>query len=156
MSTDTGQSTGQHADPVSSLADRVTSLVAAYEEEPHSDECGMGACVRCVVDEFAALIGSTQPAATAIVPTAAPGPMRRGRTERETCDLNGWGIGTRLVGDEGYGPTVIRLTYFTEKGGLIAVAESRNDQPSNESESFWTLRNREWRVFGSDTDATSA
>lgn len=34
----------------------VARRVGDYAEEPHSDECGMGACVRCVVDEFAALL----------------------------------------------------------------------------------------------------
>lgn len=72
--------------------------------------------------------------------------MKRGRTERETCDLNGWDVGTRLVGDEGYGPTVIRLTYFTEDGALLAVTESRNGEPVSDREHFWTLQRREWSV----------
>ncbi len=33
--------------------------------------------------------------------------MKRGSTDAETCRLNGWGVGTVLVGDEGYGPTTI-------------------------------------------------
>ena len=44
---------------VSGLVDtiaNVKALVGAYAEEPHSDGCGMDACVRCVVDEFAALV----------------------------------------------------------------------------------------------------
>lgn len=47
---------------VSGLVDTITSvkgLVATYAEEPHSDGCGFDACVRCVVDEFAALVASS-------------------------------------------------------------------------------------------------
>lgn len=35
--------------------EEIAARVADYDEEPHSDECGMGACVRCVVDEFASI-----------------------------------------------------------------------------------------------------
>lgn len=76
--------------------------------------------------------------------------MKRGRTERETCDLNGWDVGTRLVGDAGYGPTVIRLTHFTVDGELLAVTESRDGEPVNEGEQFWTLSSREWTPTGGD------
>lgn len=38
------------------LRHRLQALIEAYEEESHSDECGMGACVRCVVDEFEACV----------------------------------------------------------------------------------------------------
>lgn len=48
---ETCQEEGRHAD----LNERLTGLIAAYDEEPHSEECGFGPCVRCVVDEFAAL-----------------------------------------------------------------------------------------------------
>lgn len=70
--------------------------------------------------------------------------MKRGRTQRETCDLNGWGVGTRLIGDEGYGPAVIRITYFTREGAMLAITESRKDEPVNEGEHFWTLNCRDW------------
>lgn len=66
--------------------------------------------------------------------------MRRGRTELETCELNGWGVGTRLVGNEGYGPTTIRITYLSSQN-LLAVREGgRYDG----YESSWTLACRDW------------
>jgi hypothetical protein len=30
--------------------------------------------------------------------------------DAQRCRKNGWGVGTRLIGDEGYGHTVIELT----------------------------------------------
>ena len=46
--------------------------------------------------------------------------MKHGRTNTETAQLNGWTVGTRLVGDEGHGPTVIRITAI----GETAVADA--------------------------------
>lgn len=31
------------------------------------------------------------------------------------CLANGWGVGTRLAGDEGHGETVIEITYMSER-----------------------------------------
>jgi hypothetical protein len=36
--------------------------------------------------------------------------MKRGKTERETLELNGWKVGDILEGDEGYGPSRILIT----------------------------------------------
>lgn len=70
--------------------------------------------------------------------------MRRGATEAETCRLNGWTVGTRLVGDEGYGPTVIRITAIGESA-LLAVRESHNGEAVERPyEGSWTLRYRDW------------
>lgn len=63
--------------------------------------------------------------------------MKRGSTDAETCRLNGWSVGTVLVGDEGYGPTTIRITAIGEESILAARAGSRR-------ESTWTLACREW------------
>ncbi len=38
-----------------------------------------------------------------------------GKTERETLQLNGWGIGDVLEGDEGYGPDRIIITAIGEE-----------------------------------------
>lgn len=65
-------------------------------------------------------------------------------TSAELCRLNGWQPGTRLIGDEGYGPTVIRLTAVGETS-VLAVAESYNGQPSGGRERHWTLLSRDWR-----------
>lgn len=49
--------------------------------------------------------------------------MIRGANDAQTCSLNGWAVGTLLVGDEGYGPTVLRITAIGEES-LLAVCES--------------------------------
>lgn len=71
--------------------------------------------------------------------------MKRGLTEAQTCALNGWSVGTRLVGDEGYGPTVIRITAIGEDS-ILAVAETHNGIPVQFSgdEKTWTLTCRDW------------
>jgi hypothetical protein len=71
--------------------------------------------------------------------------MRYGKTDAETCRLNGWAVGTRLVGDEGYGPAVIEITAIG-RSGIFAVCHSRNGKPVREGEHTWTLSAREWRV----------
>ncbi len=65
--------------------------------------------------------------------------MKRGATAAETCKLNGWTVGTRLVGDEGYGPTTITITAIGETGIL-----AKSDKDSREGS--WTLTCRDWAV----------
>lgn len=69
--------------------------------------------------------------------------MRRGRTDAETCRLNGWLVGTTLVGDEGCGSTVIRLTAIGEDA-ILARAISHKGEPVDVRETSWTLDCREW------------
>lgn len=71
--------------------------------------------------------------------------MKRGRTEAETCRLNRWGVGTRLVGDEGYGPTVIEITAVGQFS-ILAKAVERSGQPIREREATWTLTCRDWVI----------
>lgn len=62
----------------------------------------------------------------------------------DTCRRNGWDVGTRLVGDEGYGPTVIRVTAIGESH-ILAVRESHKGEPEKHPrEGLWTLDCREW------------
>ena len=63
----------------------------------------------------------------------------------EKCRRNGWGPGTRLVGDKGYGPTVIEITAVGEEG-ILAKAISHNGKPAAERESAWTLECRDWQL----------
>ena len=65
--------------------------------------------------------------------------------EAETCRMNGWGVGTRLVGDEGYGPTVIRITAIGESR-ILAVCESHPGKPQCGKEGTWVLWCRDWKV----------
>ena len=49
-----------------------------------------------------------------------------------------WPVGTRLVGDQGYGPTTIRITYVSDQ--VILAVNERDGR-----ESRWTLDSRVWR-----------
>ena len=59
------------------------------------------------------------------------------------CSERGWKAGTRLIGDEGYGPTIIELTAIGE-GTILAKTISHNGVPSSASEHCWTLSCRDW------------
>jgi hypothetical protein len=60
------------------------------------------------------------------------------------CRKYGWKRGTKLVGDEGYGPTVIQITAVGDDS-ILAKILSHNGHPSDEREGSWTLHNRNWR-----------
>lgn len=62
----------------------------------------------------------------------------------ELCRANGWGPGSRLVGDEGYGPTVIEITAVGETD-ILATAVSYDGKPVGRSESIWILSCRDWQ-----------
>ncbi len=69
------------------------------------------------------------------------------RSDADLCRKNGRTVGTRLVGDEGYGPTVIRLTYISDQN-VLAVKESHKGIPDHRNdESCWTLQCRDWRAL---------
>lgn len=68
----------------------------------------------------------------------------------DLCAVNGWKVGDRLVGDEGYGPTVIEITaigWFE----ILAMQISHTDT-SGETlhleyrEGSWCLEDREWEL----------
>lgn len=58
-------------------------------------------------------------------------------SDAELCRRNGWGVGTRLVGDDGYNPTTITITAI----GQDSILASDNNYPL---EASWTLKCREW------------
>ena len=62
----------------------------------------------------------------------------------ERCRQNGWSQGTRLVGDEGYGPTVIELTAIGERI-VLAKMISHNGVETEPYEKVWTLQLRNWK-----------
>jgi len=70
-------------------------------------------------------------------------------TPAETCRKNGWIPGTRLVGDEGYGPTVIEITAIGHYS-ILAVTISHDGKPGGRHESSWTLAYRDWKVIEGD------
>lgn len=64
----------------------------------------------------------------------------------EICRRNDWRAGTKLVGDEGYGPTVIEITAVGIQE-ILARQLSHNgvDEPCP-GETLWGLENRDWKV----------
>ena len=60
------------------------------------------------------------------------------------CEKNGWKVGDKLIGNEGYGDTIILLTAIGEEN-ILAREISHNGKPSNRDEGHWTLSCREWR-----------
>jgi len=59
----------------------------------------------------------------------------------ELCRGQGWGPGTRIVGDEGYGPCVIEITAVGEWSILAKCVDPHRE----EREGSWTLAHRDWR-----------
>lgn len=59
------------------------------------------------------------------------------------CRINGWTPGTILEGDEGHGTTRILLTAIGEER-ILARQISHNGVPTEESETKWTLKCRDW------------
>ncbi len=70
--------------------------------------------------------------------------MSKTMSEAEICRQMGWQEGTRLVGDEGFGPTVIEITSLRPNGKILAKGVSRYGKKIVENESFWTLSCRDW------------
>lgn len=70
--------------------------------------------------------------------------MLRGKTDAETCRINGWHAGTVLIGDEGYGPEKIKITAIGESAILARTIETGKGVAVDGSEGLWTLVYREW------------
>ena len=66
------------------------------------------------------------------------------REPAEVCRDNGWLPGTKLVGDEGYGPTIICITAIGEEQ-MLAKTMSHNGQPRDGYEVSWVLYCRDWK-----------
>ena len=70
----------------------------------------------------------------------------RVKSDADICRKKGWVAGTRLVGDEGCGPTVIELTAIGE-GDILAKTISHNgNMEEYPHEGSWTLSCRQWKV----------
>lgn len=70
--------------------------------------------------------------------------MLRGKTESETCRLNGWIVGTVLVGDEGFGPEKILITAIGDEAILARTIETGKGISVKRGEGIWTLSLRDW------------
>jgi hypothetical protein len=68
---------------------------------------------------------------------------RAGETEADFCRRVGWGPGTRLAGDEGYGVTVIEITALGESV-ILAKQISHAGKLDPSREHAWTLDCRDW------------
>ena len=77
----------------------------------------------------------------------------RGESSADCVRRMGWTVGTRLVGDEGYGPTVISITAIGEVN-VLASRESHNGKP-NFGESSWTFSYRDWQPARTPTRDTN-
>lgn len=58
----------------------------------------------------------------------------------EICRRNGWGPGTRIVGDEGYGPLTIEITAVGVHSILARCVVPGGDS----AEQMWHLDCRDW------------
>lgn len=65
----------------------------------------------------------------------------------EVARLKGWSVGTRLIGDEGWGPTIIEITAIGERL-VLAKSISQNGVAAEASlgDSSWTFSCRDWQV----------
>jgi len=68
-----------------------------------------------------------------------------GKREAVICRENGWIVGTRLVGDEGWGPTVIEITAVGEENILAKTISHNGNVPEWGRETTWTLDCRDWQ-----------
>jgi hypothetical protein len=71
--------------------------------------------------------------------------------EAEFCRRHGLTPGTRLVGDEGYGPTVIEITALGERKVLAKTISHNGRSPIDPVEGSWTLSCRDWALATSVT-----
>lgn len=67
------------------------------------------------------------------------------------CRANGWGVGTRLVGDEGHGPEVIEISAMGREA-IMAFSISLHGEPADtwSRESSWVLSCRDWKPVSSE------
>ncbi|WP_438346629.1 DUF7241 domain-containing protein [Methylorubrum populi] len=70
------------------------------------------------------------------------------RHAAEICRENGWGVGTRLVGDAGFGPTVIRITALGTRVMLARMIRHNGVAVGHNDEHAWSLAGRDWCRIG--------
>jgi hypothetical protein len=68
-----------------------------------------------------------------------------GESSADACRRLGWGPGTLLVGDEGYGPTVIKIIGIGERLIFAKQLSHNNDARNSFDEALWTLSCRDWK-----------
>ncbi len=68
------------------------------------------------------------------------------QSDAEVYRKYGWRVGTRLVGDEGCGPTVIKLTAIGERNILAKTISHDGKKEWARPETSWTLSCRGWKI----------
>jgi hypothetical protein len=86
----------------------------------------------------------TKPSFPARTVTASTKELGRSMNPADVARAKGWGEGTRIVGNEGHGPTVIEITEVT-RSRLFAKRISHNGVPVPErGDTSWVLYCRDW------------
>ena len=67
------------------------------------------------------------------------------REPADICRENGWTVGTRLVGDNGYGITIIEIAAIGGQA-ILARMVSQHGLAVNAPEIPWRLSYRDWQV----------
>jgi hypothetical protein len=70
----------------------------------------------------------------------------------DKCRANGWKPGTRLVGNEGFGDTVIEITAIGEKDVLAKTISHEGKKNPSPYESMWNLDHRDWKKLESEKE----
>lgn len=102
----------------------------------------MGMAIGLAVIIVVVMVGGRTAVGTEAVTMAGAEPTENSKlSSAELCRRNGWTVGTRLVGDEGYGPDTITITAIGERHIL-----ARSDYQLMNHETIWTLHCRDWKV----------
>lgn len=70
------------------------------------------------------------------------------RHAADICRENGWGVGTRLIGDAGFGATVICITALGTEVMLARMISHDGDPVAYCGEQAWRLGARDWCRIG--------
>lgn len=70
------------------------------------------------------------------------------RNAAEICREHGWTVGTRLVGDAGYGPTIIQITALGDQVMLARIISHGCVTVGHHDAQAWTLSLRDWQPVG--------
>jgi hypothetical protein len=66
------------------------------------------------------------------------------RHAADICRENGWGVGTRLIGDMGFGPTVIQITALGTQVMLACTVSHNGAAVAYNDPQAWSLTARNW------------
>lgn len=67
---------------------------------------------------------------------------------RKAAEKHDWTVGTRLVGDAGYGPTIIQISALCDKVMLARIISHGCRTVGYHDAQAWTLSLRDWQSVG--------